>query len=123
MTIDELLSQYLDFRRALGEKCKTNESILRSFLRALGPQTAIAHVSAQGVLAFLDGRGPVTSGWFTRYQALKGFFHFAVSRGHLTEAPLPKVLPKQPPPFVPYIYTRDEIRRLLEAIPSVQEYR
>ena len=111
MTIDELLTRYIAFRRTLGEKCKTNASILRSFRQAVGPQTSIAHVSVQSVAAFLNGRGSVTRGWFNRYQALKGFFHFAISRGHLTEAPLPKVLPKRPPPFVPYIYTRDEIRR------------
>ncbi|HWU36636.1 MAG TPA: tyrosine-type recombinase/integrase, partial [Candidatus Acidoferrum sp.] len=61
--------------------------------------------------------------WFNKYHALKGFFRFAISRGHLTEAPLPKALPKPPPPFVPYIYTRDEIRRLLDAIRSSQDYR
>jgi len=72
-------------------------------------------------LRFL-GSGPVTSAWFKRHQALKGFFRFAINRGHLTEAPLPTIMPKHPPSFVPYIYTRDELRRLLDAIPSSQHY-
>jgi site-specific recombinase XerD len=123
MNIEELVTHYIAFRRTLGEKFKTNESILRAFCRGLGPQTSIAHIGAEVVVAFLNGSGSVTSGWFNKHQALKGFFRFAISRGHLTEAPLPKVLPKLPPPFVPYIYTRDEIRRLLDAIPSSQDYR
>jgi integrase/recombinase XerD len=123
MNIGELVTHYIAFRRTLGEKCKTNESILRSFCRAVGPQTSIAHIGAEVVVVFLNGSGSVTSGWFNKYQALKGFLRFAISRGHLTEAPLPTVLPKHPPPFVPYIYTRDEIRRLLDAIPSSQDYR
>jgi integrase/recombinase XerD len=123
MNVDELVTHYVAFRRALGEKCMTIESILRAFGRAVGPQAPVAHIEAQTVSAFLDSRGPVTSGWFGKYRALKGFFRFAISRGHLTEAPLPKALPKPPPPFVPYVYTRDEIRRLLEAIPSAQDYR
>src|SRR5207247_1119449 len=61
--------------------------------------------------------GPVTNTWFKKYKTLQGFFYFAISRGHLNEAPLPATLPQRPPPFVPYIYTRDELRRLLDATP------
>jgi hypothetical protein len=63
------------------------------------------------VSAFLGDGGSVTSGWFNKYRALKGFFRLAITRGYLIEAPLPKAFPKPPPPFVPYIYTRGEIRR------------
>jgi integrase/recombinase XerD len=123
MNVDELVTHYIAFRRTLGEKCVTNESILRTFCRRIGQQTVITDIGAEVVAAFLNGSVSVTSGWFNKYQALKGFFRFAISRGHLTEAPLPKLLPKPPPPFVPYIYTRDEIRRLLDAIPSIHDYR
>lgn len=123
MNINDLVTQYVTFRRTLGERCKTNESILRSFCRSVGPRTPVAEIGADAVAAFLVGAGPVTSAWHIRYHALKGFFQFAVSRGHLNEAPLPTVFPKQPPPFVPYIYSRDEIRRLLDAIPSFRRCR
>ena len=123
MNINDLVTHYVTFRRTLGERCKTNESILRSFCRSVGPRTPVAAIGADAVAAFLAGAGPVTSAWHTRYHALKGFFRFAVSRGHLDTAPLPTVLPKRPPPFVPYIYSRDEIRRLLEAIPTFRRCR
>jgi integrase len=120
---NDLVTQYVTFRRTLGERCKTNESILRSFCRSIGPRTPVATIGADAVATFLAGAGPITSAWHTRYHALKGFFRFAVSRGHLSAAPLPTILPKQPPPFVPYIYSRDDIRRLLEAIPSFRRCR
>jgi site-specific recombinase XerD len=123
LNVDELVTHYVAFRRTLGEKFKTNESILRSFCRAVGPQTPAAHIGAEVVSAFLDSGSPVTSGWIPKYRALNGFFRFAVSRGHFSEAPLPKILPKPPLPFVPYIYTRGEIRRLLDAIRSSRDYR
>jgi integrase/recombinase XerD len=123
MNVNDLVTHYVTFRRALGERCKTNESILRSFCRAIGPRTPVAAVGADAVAAFLAGAGPVTSAWRTRYHALKGFFWFAVSRGHLNKAPLPTIVPKRPPPFVPYIYSRDDIRRLLDAIPSYRRCR
>jgi site-specific recombinase XerD len=47
---------------------------------------------------------------------LRGFFRYAVSRGHTTTVPLPTAVPKRPPVFVPYVYTREEVRRLLQTI-------
>ena len=123
MNIEELVTHYVAFRRTLGEKCKTNESILRSFCRAVGPQTPIADIGAEVVSAFLDGSGSVTSGWFNKYHALKGFFRFAISRGHLTRPRCRRSSRSPHHRSFPYIYTRDEIRRLLDAIPSSQDYR
>jgi integrase/recombinase XerD len=123
MTINDLATHYVTFRRTLGERCQTNEALLRSFCRSVGPQTPVSGITAAAVDAFLAGNGPVTSAWHIKYHSLKGFFRFAVSRGHLDEAPLPAVLPKRPPRFVPYIYSRDELRRLLDAIRTYRLYR
>ena len=123
MNLNDLVTHYVAFRRTLGERCQTNESRLRSFCRAVGPQTDVAQIQAAAVAAFLAGSGPITSTWHVKYYTLKGFFRFAVSRGHLHEAPLPKELPKHAPPFLPYIYSPDELRRLLDAIPSYRRYR
>jgi site-specific recombinase XerD len=120
MNINDLVTQYVTFRRALGERCKTNDFILRAFCRAIGPRTRITRIRLKQVVAFLDGTGPITRAWHAKYSALKGFFQFAVSRGDLRKVPLPTELPKRPPTLVPYIYSREEIRRLLDAIPSTQ---
>lgn len=119
MNTNDLLTHYLAFRQALGGWHKSNETLLRSFCRFVGLRTCVARIRPETVSAFL---GPITATWYSRYYALKGFFGFAVSRGHLAEAPLPKVLPRRPAPFVPYIYSRGELRRLLEAIPSYRRY-
>lgn len=118
MNISDLVTHYVAFRQTLGERCKTNENILRSFSRAIGPRTSLKRIRAKDVAVFLAGTGPITRAWHGRYFALKGFFRFAVSRGHLDKAPLPTEVPKRPPTLVPYIYSRDELRRLLDAIPS-----
>jgi site-specific recombinase XerD len=118
MNVSDLVTHYVTFRRTLGEKCRTNEAILRSFCRAVGPGTPLTQVRVQDVSAFLSGTRPVSSAWHVRYSALKGFFQFAVSRGYLGEAPLPAAVPRRPPKLVPYVYSREEIRRLLDAIGS-----
>ena len=120
MNINDLVSHYLTFRRSLGERCKTNEIILRSFCRIIGPRVGVRRIRVKDVTAFLSGTGPITRSWYNRYFALKGFFHFAIARGHMDKAPLPTEMPQRPLALVPYIYSREELRRLLDAIPASQ---
>jgi integrase/recombinase XerD len=123
MILDDLITHYVAFRRTLGERCVTNERQLRSFGRAIGPQTPIGDVQADAVAAYLNGTGPVTSAWHIKYHALKGFFRFARSRGHITNDLLPTTCPKRSPRFVPHIYSREELRRLLLATQTYQRNR
>ena len=44
-------------------------------------------IAAKAVAAFLAGNGPVTRRGTSSITVLKGFFRFAVSRGHLDEGP------------------------------------
>jgi integrase/recombinase XerD len=120
MTSNDLVTRYVAFRRTLGELCSITEMTLRSFCKAIGQRTPVARIRLKAVSEFLTGTGPVTRTWHFKYFALKGLFRFAVSRGHLDKAPLPTDVPKRPPTLVPYIYSRVEIRRLLDAIPSLR---
>lgn len=123
MRLHELLEQYVAFRKSLGERFATNAQVLRAFGRAVGAAADATEVRAEQVSAFLAGAGPVTSAWHIKHNALLGFYRYAVSRGYVAVAPLPSVIPKRPPPFVPYIYSRKELRRLLDAADSYQRNR
>jgi site-specific recombinase XerD len=115
MNLQRLIEQYLSFQQSLGISTATTAGILRAFGRARGARAAVAAVRVEQIEAFLGQARPVTMTWFSKLSHLRSFFQYAVSRGHLTTAPLPTVMPKRPPAFVPYIYTREEIRRLLHA--------
>jgi integrase/recombinase XerD len=117
MNINDLVTRYVAFRRTLGEQYIITERTLRSYNRAIGPRTPITRIRLKTVAAYLAGTGPITRLWHFKHSALKGLFQFAVSRGLLKTAPLPTEVPKCPPTLVPYIYSRTEIRRLLDAIP------
>jgi len=93
---------------------QTQAKRLRAFWRAQG-NIEITEVTPRSVLAFLYGTGPVTRTWHHKFRTLCVFYRFAISRGYVAVSPLPSTQPKEPPPHVPYIYTRDELRRLLEA--------
>jgi integrase/recombinase XerD len=115
MNLYQLIEQYIAFRQALGEPFKGQATILRSFCRVMGAETDMSGVGVEQVNAFLRGSGPVTSFWHAKSSVLHGFYGYAISRGHATVSPLPNTVPKRPPPFVPYIYSREELRRILEA--------
>jgi integrase/recombinase XerD len=117
MNIEDLVTRYIAFRRSLGDQYVVTEKALRSFCRVIGPRTPVTRVRLKTVAAYLAGTGSITRLWHFKHTALKGLFRFAVSRGFLKKAPLPTEIPKRPPTLVPYIYSRAEIRRLLDAIP------
>lgn len=120
MNLQQRIEHYVTFRQALGERFRTNAAILRAFSRVVGVQAHVADVRLEQVNAFLVGTGPVTRTWHEKYNALLGFSRYVVSRGYATGMPLPTVVPKRPPPFLPYIYSREDLRRLLEATDSGQ---
>jgi integrase/recombinase XerD len=114
MTVSHGAELYVAHKRALGMRAHTIARILRSFCVALNDPN-LGDLQEPAVHAFLTGRGPITSNYHSKLGVLRGFFHYLVVRGHLERAPLPKTVAKQPPRFVPYIYTRDELRRVVKA--------
>jgi len=118
MKLSQLIYEYIAFRKSLGEVARTNGYCLRAFSRAMGDEVDIREVLSDRVNTFLAGNGPVTSYWHRKHSSLTSFYRYAIAHGHVAFSPLPTVLPKQPERFAPHIYTRDELRRLLDATDS-----
>lgn len=115
MTLQNLVAEYVALKRSSGADFISGASVLAWFTHALGADTEVSSISKDRVTAFVNGNGPVTYHWHRKYYALRGFYQYATSRGYATEIPLPIRVPRNPPSLVPYIYSRDEIHRLLEA--------
>jgi|SRR5579863_271777 len=112
MKINRLARQYVAFKQSIGMRFRSEASTLRSFCRAVG-DIDIAEVKPGSVLAFISGKGPVTSFWHQKYTILGGFYRFVMARRYIDASPLPLTVPKRPPPLTPYIYTPEQLRRLL----------
>lgn len=123
MKLAQVIAQYVDFRKNLGEKFEASTKLLQSFSRAMGATVDISDVSADRLKAFLDGSGPVTCYWHMKHTALRGFYRYAVTRGFASSVPLPTIIPKEPSRFVPYIYSCEEIQRLLDGTAFYQKQR
>ena len=122
MNLQQLIERYISYRQTLGNNFERSAAILRAFVRTVGTQEDIGGVRADQIAAFLAGTRPITSYWHNKYRALLGFYSFAKSRGHVTEVPLPARPPRQLLPFVPYIYSREELGQLLDAAGYYQRY-
>lgn len=123
MKLQAICERYAAFRKTLGERFETNGRQLKAFCRAMGLNIDIANVTPEKVNTFLLGKGPLTTSWYVRHNALLGFYRYAISRGLVTTSPLPLAIPKQPPAFQPYIYSPVELRRILDLIGSYRRRR
>jgi hypothetical protein len=83
MNLQAICEQYAAFRKTLGERFETNGRQLKAFCRAMGLNIDIAEVSPEKVNTFLVGKGPLTTSWYVRHNALLGFYRYAISRGSL----------------------------------------
>lgn len=114
MTLHEVIEQYILWRQAHGAKFSSSGNILRRFLRYADGNAGCDAVTTAQVLSFLSCQGQLTRNRENKYYALGGFWRYAISRGHAAHSPLPTGEPKSPPRTPPYIYSRDDLRRLLD---------
>jgi site-specific recombinase XerD len=115
MRLQTAIEQYLALKQSLGFRYRSESKILRAFSRAMGG-IGVGQVKPKSVRAFLDGNGPVTRNWICKWTALRGFYHFALDRKLTTQSPLPERPPKVVQSFTPYIYSQQELQRILQAI-------
>jgi len=114
MRLQTAVEEYIEHKRSLGMIFRSQAVILRAFAKAQG-DIHIQEVSAHDTRKFLDGNGPVTHSWFGKYGTLRGFYRFSLARHYIAQIPLPSSRPRPPEEFQPYIYTRQDMRRLLVA--------
>lgn len=115
MRLHEAIEQYLALKQSLGFRYRSESKILRAFSRAMG-DIGTGQAKPKVVRAFLDGSGPVTRNWICKWSALRGFYRFAQARMLATQSPLPERPPKVVRRFTPYIYSQQELRKILQAI-------
>lgn len=115
MTLAQGAAEYVALKQSMGMRFCTEARTLKAFCRAMGDVT-LGDIQAERVEAFLAGRGPVTRFWQRKQEVLVGFYRFALARGYAVQVPLPRRVPKVVQAFVPYIYSPEEVRRLLDAV-------
>jgi len=121
MKLRDAIHHYVAWRRASGVKFRNGESMLNRFLKSVGEGISCDDVTPAQVRSFLLGNGRHTRTRSLKYSALNGLYRYAMSRGYASSSPLPDNEPKTPAPMPPYVYSREEVRRLFDAIPSSRQ--
>jgi site-specific recombinase XerD len=114
MKLQQAIDQYVSHKRSLGMQCQTMARMLRAFCKAIG-DVEVDQARAEAVRAFIYGSGPVTTNLHHKLQTLRSFYSYLLRRGYVTRSPLPTQVPKEPERLIPYIYSREELQRLLSA--------
>ena len=113
MKLASAIEEFIQYKRALGNLYIGPANVLKAFLRKTGDLDLDALTSGH-CEAFLPAKGgEVTNFRFKKYQALDCLFRFSTSRGYMKHRILPTSMPDRPPRFIPYIYSTEDIRRLL----------
>ena len=115
MRLQQALEQYLTLKQSLGFRYRSESKVLKAFGRAMGRINA-GQAKPKAVRAFLDGGGAATRNWICKWTTLRGFYQFAMARRLALRSPLPERAPKVPQSFTPYIYSQQELQRLLQVI-------
>jgi len=119
MNTSEIITDYIAARRAQGVQIRSGARLLRQFARETGDRP-LHEVSPQAVATFLRGHGVLSASWTVKFTLLKGLYRFALMRDYVAASPLPEFKPKLPPPQTPYVYSHDELQRLLDATAVVR---
>lgn len=119
MKVADVVDAYLLRQRSLGMRFESAGQILHRFGRVIGNPNIDA-VTPEAVAEFLRGKGTLSATWMLRYRVLTGLYRFAVSRGYVGNSPLPKIFPRLPSQQTPYVYSTEELRRLLESTSVLQ---
>lgn len=119
MKLAAAVEMYVLQQRTMGQKFESPAVALRAFSRRYGKMRLQAITSTE-VKQFLDvpQTGPAT--WRRKHGVLRDFFKYWQYREELHTVPMPLAVPKCTQTFVPYIYSRRELRLLLEVVPRCQ---
>jgi site-specific recombinase XerD len=122
MILSKATEQFILHKQSLGMRYKAEATQLRAFVKFIGDRD-MRLVKPDPVLKFLEGTGtgPITSFWFSKYHTLKRFYRYAVARQYCASSPLPLGVPQKPEAFEPYIYTNQDMERLLTAADAMPQ--
>ena len=117
MRLSSVVENYIAHKRSLGMLFNSDAVRLRAYVKAVG-DVDIRRIRPAAVRQFLYGVGPVTAYWFSKYHSLNPFYRYAIAHHHVSKNPLPLTKPREPARFEPYIYTNQDMQRLIDAVDS-----
>jgi site-specific recombinase XerD len=119
MRVASTVTSYIAHNRGLGKRFRSEAFLLLAFARSVG-DAPLHKIQPAMISRFVDGKGNRDITKRRKYRVLARFFRFMVARGQLKASPIPVMEWKRStPPRTPYIYSEEELKRLLASVPDV----
>ena len=87
------VNSYVKYRQSLGVGFCGEKGQLHAFVRSVG-DIELRTLTPKAVRHYLDGDGPITNYWLSKYHTLTGFYRYAISRKYVSASPLPLDKPR-----------------------------
>lgn len=114
MTLEEGITLYVQRRRATGISFAQGECTYRTFLRTVG-NISLNQINADLILQFLNRSNISTRTFRRNHSLISQFVDYWIAHGAMDGLHMPLNRPPQRSHFLPYIYTREEVRKLLKS--------
>jgi integrase len=112
MKVRTAVRLYVARMRSLGYRYDSIDEFLCSFSKKLDGKH-VSEITRSDVSRFLNGRRVCSRTWQQNHDKLSRFFRYLRIIGVAKVSPLPDKRRPSPKTFVPYIYTRSDLRRLV----------
>lgn len=113
------LDDYVSVRRSMGYKFKVAAKLLADFVTWLEAEES-AVITTAAAMAWATDAGGHPNWWGKRLSLVRGFARYLNGRELGHEVPLSGVFPTQPLRATPYLYSDDDINRLMVAARSLR---
>jgi integrase len=114
-TLRETAQEYLRMRRGLGFKLRHDERRLKRFVAFMEQQNA-SHITSELALKWaMQPADAQPATWGGRLTSVRGFARYCSGADPRTEIPPVGLVPYRPRRATPYLYSEQEIRRLMAA--------
>lgn len=114
MRLREGVALYVNHKRANGIGFQKGESNFQSLCRRIG-DLPLSEIRPQDASRFLNGPHTSNATFRGKHSLLRHFFEYMAAREFMPEFSMPPNRPLVRQTFTPYIYSREELRRLLMA--------
>lgn len=121
MKLRDGVQVYVDGKRTGGAVYAQGAQTLSAFCRHVG-NVDLNSITERQVASFLDRPRTSNVTWRKKYNLLRSFLLFWVARDALLAAPMPPARLPVTSTFVPYIYSRTQIRLLLANVQASQKH-
>lgn len=120
MNLSVAIESYLDHKRSTGLVFHEVSKILGGFHKRVG-DISLTQLRTEHISEFLDSGNANATTWRIKHNKLRAFFEYWRWRNEMPLLIMPPQKAKIPRTFIPYIYTRTELRDLLSATRASQK--